>query len=261
MVKKINIVYYAVSLLLIIALAAASFFSQDLYHSLFFIILYAVYALTLLLAAVFLPGAFRKALHVLLALLIFAVIAEKTFNERQLLPMGEGGSYFLHIDGDTLELELTDFIITRDLSNAVDYESRLVIDKKDTFSVRVNNPYSYKHVRFYQSAYRSLTPFYFCMEDTLKLFEGQTDTLKGVPLTFLEYDPVLERAAIRYNKVLFYLPVEREYQFLDKELYIYTGESETGTVLEYVEVRGHKILLLIVLLMILLLFYRTIKRK
>ncbi|MDZ7795596.1 MAG: hypothetical protein U5N56_00470 [Candidatus Marinimicrobia bacterium] len=69
MVKKINILYYAVSLLLIIALATASFFSQDLYHSLFFIILYAVYALTLLLAAVFLPGVFRKILHVLLCLI------------------------------------------------------------------------------------------------------------------------------------------------------------------------------------------------
>ncbi|MDZ7795595.1 MAG: cytochrome c biogenesis protein ResB [Candidatus Marinimicrobia bacterium] len=195
------------------------------------------------------------------ALLIFAVIAEKTVNERQFLPMGEGGSYFLHIGDDTLEITLTDFIITRDLSNAVDYESRLLINKKDTFSVRVNHPYSYEHVRFYQSSYRSLTPFYFCMEDTLKLFEGQTDTLQSVPLTFLEYDPVLERAAIRYNKVLFYLPVEKEYQFMNRELYIYPGPSEIGTVLEYVEVRGHTILIIIVLTMVLLLFYRTIKRK
>ncbi|MDZ7821500.1 MAG: hypothetical protein U5N26_06625 [Candidatus Marinimicrobia bacterium] len=145
---------------------------------------------------------------------------------------------------------------------AVEYESRLSVDSEDTVSVRVNRPFSRGQMRLYQSEHRLLTPYHICLEgDTLKLFAGQNGTLRGACLCFQGYDPGRERAEIRYNEVPFYLPVEKKQRFMEQDLYIYAGEPEIGTVLEYVEVRGHRILLIIAAMILLTLVYAVVKRK
>jgi hypothetical protein len=95
----------------------------------------------------------------------------------------------------------------------------------------------------------------------LRLFEGQYAEMNGIDFHFLEFDPLLQRAAISYNDILFYLPVGREISFLNTKIRISPDESEMGTVLEYVEVKGHILLLIIALMLLLTLIFVRIRRR
>ncbi|MDZ7821499.1 MAG: hypothetical protein U5N26_06620 [Candidatus Marinimicrobia bacterium] len=90
MVRTGKILFIVLSLLLILMLALAGILSPSWLFSPVYIVVYLLYALSSLLAAVLAPGFLRKTLHLLLALLIAGVVAEKSFNERRMIPMGEG---------------------------------------------------------------------------------------------------------------------------------------------------------------------------
>ncbi|MCK4813354.1 MAG: cytochrome c biogenesis protein ResB [Candidatus Marinimicrobia bacterium] len=264
MVRIFKYAYGIMTVALVILFAVSSIVAPALFSSLFYTILYIVYAVITLCSAYFIPRLSQKILHVLIACLILGVVIEKSVNTHCFITMGEGGEYYIPLDGDTLGCELLDFAITREskrTGTVIHYESRIVIDRRDTVSIRVNHPFRYNDVRLYQSAYKSITPFLICFDDTLRLFEGQTDTLHAVAFTLLEFDPVLQRAAVRYNKILFYLPVGMPTQFLDKPMIILPQTPEIATVLEYVEVRGHTLLIIIAGLMLLALAYNLVKRK
>jgi hypothetical protein len=252
------------TVVLLILFAVGSFMTPEIFTSVFFIILYVLYALTLLVFAFFIPGLSKKVPYLLIACLIVGVIVEKSVNTRSGITMGKGGTYFFDTGRDTLDLELLAFTITRGTSPSqpqVEYESRILFNKKDTFCIRVNHPLRLEKARIYQSNYKNISPFMICYQDTLRIFEGQTAEMSGTPLTFVSYDPVLRRAAVRYNEVLFYLPVGRTHTFLNNPITIIPQSPELATVLEYVETRGHTALLLIALLSIVSLIFSMVKRK
>ncbi len=264
MVRIFRYAYGIMTVALVMLFAVSSIVAPELFSSLFYTILYIVYAVITLSSAYFIPRFSQKILHILIACLILGVVIEKSVNTHRFITMGEGGEYYIPMDGDTLGCELLDFTITREskrTGTVVHYESRILVDRRDTVSIRVNHPFQYDDVRFYQSAYKSITPFLICTNDTLRLFEGQTDTLQAAVFTLLEYDPVLQRAAVCYNKNLFYLPVAIPTQFLDKPMIILPQAPEIATVLEYVEVGGHTLLIIIAGLMLLSLAYNLMRRK
>jgi len=263
MVKILKTLYWILTFTILLMLSAASILSPALLTSLGYTLVYLLYAALTLLSAIFVPTALKKALHLLLALLIIIVVLVKSQNDRYPLALGKGGSYVLQTENDTLDIELLEFTITHEsgTATAVHYESKILVDHRDTISVTVNHPFKYKKIRLYQSSYRNLTPFNFYSDDSLRLFEGQYGKLNGMDLQFLEYDPHLQRAAISYNDILFYLPIEKEMTFLNTIIKITPGLPERGTVLEYVEVKGHVYLLITAIMYILLLISVRIRRK
>ena len=72
---------------------------------------------------------------------------------------------------------------------------------------------------------------------------------------------MLQRVAISYNDILFSLPVGRDVAFLDTKIRISPDESEMGTVLEYVEVKGHTFLLIIALMLLLTMVFVRIRKR
>lgn len=263
MVKILKYSYWILTIVILLMLAIASIFSSALLSSPGYTIIYLLYAILTFVSAVFIPTVLSKILHILLALLIIAVVFVKSNNDRYPITLGEGGNYQLITEDDTLKLELLDFTITHEdgLASAVHYNSTILINDTDTVSVSVNHPFKFKKIRLYQSSYGNITPFNFYSDDSLRLFEGQYAELNGIDLHFLEFDPFLQRAAIFYNEILFYLPVGREIAFLDTEIKILPGIPEMGTVLEYVEVKGHFLLLIIALMLILALIFTRIRRR
>ena len=205
----------------------------------------------------------KKTLHLLLALLIIIAVFVKSHNDRYPLALGEGGKYSLQTENDTLDIELLKFTITHEngVAAAVHYESKLLVNHLDSVSVTVNHPFKYKKIRLYQSSYRNLTPFNFYSDDSLRLFEGQYGSLNGIDLQFLEYDPHLQRAAISFNNILFYLPIEKEMPFLNTKIKIVPDTPEMGTILEYVEVKGHVFLLITAIMCLLLLISVRMRKK
>jgi hypothetical protein len=256
--KKLYLISTSVLLAMLIL---ASIISELTLNSTVFRIYYLIYAVILLISVLFIPGVTKKLMHLLLALLIGMSIYVKAVNDRFPVTLAPGGVYEVETALDTLNLELIDFTITHEQgsASAVHYESRIIVNG-DKASVTVNHPFRKGKVRLYQSSYRTVTPFYFNSTDTLQLFEGQHALFNGIDLTCLEYDPILERIAIRYNDILFYLPVGRKTIFLDKEMLITSGEPTMATVLEYVEVKGHTSLLIIALSFLLVLIIDRVRR-
>jgi hypothetical protein len=244
-------------------LVLASIFSPALLSSLGYTIIYLLYALFSLMSVIFFPTVSTKSLHVLLALLIFVVVFVKSNNDRYSIALGEGGNYLLITENDTLNLELLNFTITHEngSATAVHYESKILVDHRDTVAISVNHPFKFKKIRLYQSSYGNITPFNFYSDDSLRLFEGQYGKLNGIDLHFLEFDPMLQRVAISYNNILFYLPVGRDVAFLNTKIKILPGTPEMGTVLEYVEIKGHTLLLIIALMLLLTLIFVRIRKK
>jgi hypothetical protein len=263
MVKILKYSYWILTFVILLMLSLASIISPALFSSLGYIIIYLLYAVLTFVSAIFIPSFLSKLLHILLALLIFVVVFVKSNNDRYPLALGEGGHYMLKMENDTLDIELLDFTITHEdgSASAVHYNSTLLINDADTVDVSVNHPFKYKKIRLYQSSYGNITPFKFYSDDSLRLFEGQYAEMNGINLHFLEFDPMLQRAAISYNDILFYLPVGREISFLDTKIKIFPEESEMGTVLEYVEVKGHILLLIIALMLLLTLIFVRIRRR
>jgi hypothetical protein len=215
----------------------------------------------LLISILFIPGVTKKLMHLLLALLIGMSIYVKAVNDRFPVTLAPGGAYKIETKLDTLNLELIDFTITHEQgsASAVHYESRIIVNGENA-SVTVNHPYRKGKIRLYQSSYQTVTPFQFNSTDTLQLYEDQHALFNGIDLTCLEYDPILERIAIRYNDILFYLPVGRETLFLDNNMLILPGEPAMATVLDYVEVKGHMLLLIIALAFLLVLIIDRVRR-
>jgi ResB-like family protein len=263
MVKILKYSYWILTVIILLMLALASILSPALLSSIAYTIIYLLYAVLTFVSAIFIPSFFTKILHVLLALLIFVVVSVKSNNDRYPLALGEGGHYLLKMENDTLNIELLDFTITHEdgSASAVHYESKILVDHRDTVAISVNHPFKYNKIRLYQSSYGNITPFNFYSGDSLRLFEGQYAEMNGIDLHFLEFDPVLQRAAISYNNILFYLPVGREISFLDTKIKISPDQSEMGTVLEYVEVDGHVFLLITAILYLLLLVIVRMRRK
>jgi ResB-like family len=263
MVKIFKYSYWILTVFIALALILASILSPDLLSSLGYKIIYAFYALFTLLSLFFMPGKLNKMLHLSLALLILTAITVKAINDRDHITLAKGGDYLLNTDHEDIKLELLDFTILREegSATAVHYESKVFVDGVDTVSIRVNHPYKGKGFRLYQSSYRTVTPFNFYSQDSLTLFEGQIAQLNNIPFQFLEYDPVLHRTVVRYNDVLFYLPVGKEIEFLDTRIKVLPGISDMATVLEYVEVKGHIALLLISIAYILLLIFTRMRKK
>ncbi|GEM_PF-1633993 len=263
MVKILKYSYWILTLVILTMLALASIFSPALLSSLGYTIIYLLYAVFTFVSAIFIPSFLSKLLHILLALLIFVVVFVKSNNDRYPLALGEGGHYMLKMENDTLNIELLDFTITHEdgSASAVHYNSTILINDMDTVSVSVNHPFKYKKIRLYQSSYGNITPFNFYFNDSLKLFEGQYAEMNGIDFHFLEFDPLLQRAAISYNDILFYLPVGREISFLDAKIKILPDTGEMGTVLEYVEVKGHTLLLVIAMMLLLTLIFVRIRRR
>ena len=263
MVKILKTSYWILTPAILLMLIVASIFSPALLTSLSYTIIYLLYAAFILVSVVFVPTFLTKIFHLLLVFMIIVVVFVKSNNDRYPIALGKGGSYLLQNENDTLDIKLLEFTITHDNGSvaAVHYESKLLIDHRDTISVTVNHPFKYKKIRLYQSSYRNMTPFNFYSNDSLRLFEGQYGKLNGIDLHFLEYDSHLQRAAISYNDILFYLPVEKEVTFLNTKIKIIPDIPEIGTVLEYVEVKGHVLLLLTALLLLLTLIISRLRRK
>ena len=263
MVKTLKYTYWIFTVLITLALISASILSPGLLTSLAFKITYLLYAAFILISVLFIPGMLNKLLHLSLALLIMAALTVKSINDRDYITLAKGGDYFLSTDLGELKLELLNFTILREegSATAVHYESKVLANGVDTISIRVNHPFKGKGFRLYQSSYRSLTPFNFYSHDSLTLFEGQIAQLNNIPFQFLEYDPVLNRTAVRYNGVLFYLPIGKETDFLDARIKVLPGTPDMATVLEYVEVKGHIVLLLISIAYILLLIITRMRKK
>lgn len=263
MVKALKYSYVILTVIILIMLAIGSIVSPALFSSIGYTIIYFLYAALTLVSVLFVPGILTKLFHFMLALLIIVVVFVKSNNDRYPLTFAEGGNYQLVCERDTLTLELLNFTIRHEngSASAVHYESRIIIDSRDTISVTVNHPFKHERTRLYQSSYRSITPFNFYSIDSLRLFEGQYAKLNGIDLHFLEYDPVLQRVAVRYNEILFYLPVGRKTAFLDSEIMILPDSPEMATVLEYVEVKGHVLLLLTALLLLLTLIISRLRRR
>ena len=263
MVKILKYSYWILTLVILTMLALASILSPALLSSLGYTIIYLLYAVLTFVSAIFIPSFLSKLLHILLALLIFVVLFVKSNNDRYLLALGEGGHYLLKTENDTLNIELLDFTITHEngSATAVHYESKILVDHRDTVAISVNHPFKFKKIRLYQSSYGNITPFNFYSDDSLRLFEGQYAKLNGIDLHFFEFDPMLQRVAISYNDILFYLPVGRDVAFLDTKIRISPDESEMGTVLEYVEIKGHTFLLIIALMLLLTMVFVRIRKR
>jgi len=263
MVKILKTSYWILTLVILTMLALASILSPALLSSLAYTIIYLLYAVLTFISAIFTPSFFSKLLHILLALLIFVVVFVKSNNDRYPLALGEGGHYLLKMENDTLNIELLDFTITHEngSATAVHYESKILVDHRDTVAISVNHPFKFKKIRLYQSSYGNITPFNFYSDDSLRLFEGQHAEMNGIDLHFLEFDPMLQRVAIRYNDILFYLPVGKNTTFLDTQITISPAAPEMGTVLEYVEVNGHVYLLITAIMYLLLLVIVRMRRK
>ena len=263
MVKILKYSYWILTVIILLMLVLASILSPALLSSLTYTIIYLLYAVLTFVSAIFIPSFFSKLLHILLALLIFFVVFVKSNNDRHPLALGEGGHYMLKMKNDTLNIELLDFTITHEngSATAVHYESKILVDHRDTVAISVNHPFKYKKIRLYQSSYGNITPYNFYSDDSLRLFEGQYAEMNGIDLHFLEFDPMLQRVAISYNDILFYLPVGRDVAFLDTKIRISPDESEMGTILEYVEVKGHTLLLIIALMLLLTLIFARIRKK
>ncbi|MEA2076906.1 MAG: cytochrome c biogenesis protein ResB [Candidatus Marinimicrobia bacterium] len=263
MVKILKYIHGTLSLLIVFMLIIASIVSPALLTSIGYTVVYLLYVALTLLSAFFIQGIRSKILHILLALLIVTVILVKANNDRYPITMGKGGKYLLETDTETLELELVDFSIRHEKgsASAVHYESKLLINDDKPVSITVNHPYKHDNIRLYQSSYRSISPYFFYSNDTLRLFEGQNDKLNDIQFHFLEYDPFLQRTAIKYNDILFYFPIGRKVTFLDMEIMIIPDEPEMATVLEYVEVKGHIYLLIFAILTLVALILIRIRRK
>jgi len=67
--------------------------------------------------------------------------------------------------------------------------------------------------------------------------------------------------AISYNDILFYLPIGRDVAFLNTKMKIMPDKPEMGTVLEYVEVKGHVFLLITAVMYLLLLISARMRKK
>jgi hypothetical protein len=250
--------------LLLVLFAVASLVAPEWFHSLFFFILYCIYTVMIFASVFFIPGFLRKILLFLVFCLMLGVIIEKNINNRFYLTLGQGGTYLVDTGRDTIELELQDFTITSGNQAggpAMRYESRVLLNGRDTLSIRFHRPGKYENARLYQSTHKKITPFQFCYGDTILLFEGQTGTLNNTTFIFLEYDADLQRVKVKYNDILFHIPVDREYTFIDKPILISPQTQEFGSVLQYVEVRGHTILILLTLCTLLALTVTILYRK
>ncbi len=265
MVRVFRYIYGILTVLLVILFVLTGLLSPSALSSPLYTIIYAAYALFTLTSAFFIPGIHRKLLHVLIAFLILGVAAEKTFNERRFISLGTGGTYMIPLRSDTLEFELIAFSTDREQAGGgreVHYESNVLVNRQDTVRISVNHPYRYGNYRFYQSSYRTLTAYTVISDrDTLRLFEGQSAELNDLPFTLQGFDRILKRAAIRYNGILIYVPAGKRTPFMDSELTLLPGRSETGTVLECVEVRGQALLLSVALLTLLALAGSVFIRK
>lgn len=261
MVKILKKLYVISTSVLLAMLILASIMSEQALSSIVFKIYYLVYALILLISILFVPGVTKKLMHLSLALLIGMSIYVKAVNVRFPVTLAPGGVYEIETALDTLNIELVDFTITHEQgsASAVHYESRIIVNG-DKASVTVNHPFRKGKIRLYQSSYRTVSPYHFYSTDTLQLFEGQHALFNGIDLTCLEYDPILERIAIRYNDILFYLPVGRNTLFLDNDMLIVPGDPVMATVLDYVEVKGHTLLLIIALAFLLVLIIDRVRR-
>jgi len=263
MVKILKPLYWILTFSLLLMLTLASIFSPELLFSLAYTIIYMFYALLTLVSAIFISGFLPKMTHILLALLIMGAVFVKSNNDRHFMTLGKGGNYLLKAENDTLNIELLDFTITHEegSASAVHYESTLLIDHIDTIAITVNHPFKYKKIRLYQSSYGNMTAFNFYSDDSLRLFEGQYAEMNGIDLHFLEFDPTLQRVAISYNDILFYLPIGRDVAFLNTKMKIMPDKPEMGTVLEYVEVKGQLYLLITAIMYLLALIAVRMRRK
>ncbi|MDD3716374.1 MAG: hypothetical protein PHT46_04630 [Candidatus Marinimicrobia bacterium] len=218
MVRSIKYMNGILGLLFLPFIPLAVLLSQDLLHSLFFILWLSLFAILNILL-LFLKGKiFSKLIHgALLGLLILMLIAIPQ-NKPQSMILGKGGEYLRVFQEDTLRLSLLDFRILHE-ANKLNYELVLKVNA-DTLHLQ-NRPFmKISHLQILDISHVRALPFRISQGDSIILYEGQSGTLQGTAISLEHYNPELELLSLRYHGVLFNVPAGETISFMNRPLSI-----------------------------------------
>jgi len=245
---KLNLIvlriFQIVALVLILLLAASTFFPQQseissdysspnlivrwmsldrFYNSGWNGILWLFVTVLLVIAVIFniIRTTTQKALHLLLALIFGVIFLNKILEVRSFLPIVEGREIILSSfvdnlpekDDATIRLERFEIPTHAGTSAPKNYISHLVINQIESVDLAINRPVSVGKFRLYQNSYDRVFYFRVLIDD--KPFEiafGDTFDVDGMPVSLVAFDDHTEKFIMSMGNDELRPPLDRPFQ-------------------------------------------------
>jgi len=215
----------------------------------------------------------QKILHLLLALIFITIGIEKSINHRYLIPIKEGEeiqfSRFAGTGQDDIQLKLLQFEILYHSDNQTPkaFISRFLLNNQDSVQLAVNQPLALGNFRLYQNSYdRQIFILLMVDQNTFRMSIGDSLILTNKTFKLAEFNPVAGIARIIYDAKSYYLETNQPCKIEDYHFTIKPAESCYRSIIEAVEIRGTKALLVFCLLYLISLasvfwFPKSIRQK
>lgn len=283
---KLNLIvlriFQIVALVLILLLAASTFFPQQpelssdysspnllvrwmnldrFYNSGLNGILWLFLTVLLVLAVIFniVRTTTQKALHLLLALIFGVVFLNKNLEVRFFITIAEGKEVLLSSfvdrlhekDDATVRLERFEIPTHAGTSAPKNYISHLVINQIEPVDLAVNHPVSVGKFHLYQNSYDRI--FFFRVEINDKSFEtafGDTFNVDGMPVSVIAFDDHTEKFIMSIGDEEFRPPLDQPFPAGGKIVRIIPQGIRFISVIEVVQPVGVKWLAVLGLLYI-----------
>ena len=248
-----------------------SFFNlPNFYNSIFHIILW------LILASILLYGIIRiknftpslKFLFLLIIILIFAIIYEKSVNKNYTVNLRTGEKITLKqlisSRADSFNIQLHDFQIKRNSREKVSVgsESKLILDSKDTISMSINDPIQYNQYKFYQQSYHLYPQINLKINDTILIVTApDTISYDNQEYAIQPINQKYTRFRIKSDNNHTSLIKNQPVYFESNRFQIVKGEIIKESLIQIKEIQGTKLVLFLLFIYLFSLAYALWGKK
>jgi hypothetical protein len=210
----------------------------------------------------------QSALHVSLAICLTLIIYDKSCNERYFVSLREGETCTLSINprhnARSIQFTLLKFEIARYANQLTPktFTSYLLIDNRDSIQVSVNQPLALGAYRLYQNAYENQVAFQVEFDSSTHLMMlGDTLRIHDNVFFLADYHQEVQKFELISSREQYFIPPGQTRRIKGHQIRIIPSGTIYTSILEVVEVRGLKLLLICSLIFIACLARTLWKRR
>jgi len=235
-----------------------------LLNAIFFLPIIVTLTITLVWRRFGSPIVFTLHIFILLLIFVFLLVSGMTTSTTIVLEKGKTTTNQLLKKAGINSLTLHNFVVklTRDKRSIKDYGSILILNQKDTVTIKVNKPFSRKNLKIFQKAYRINYYFNLVVNGSNNfLTPGDSLTIDNFKIVFNGYDFKKKEFVVTVNDSIHYIKKNRVCKIEPFHIMITPGFTKYSSVLLITHSKGKNLLLILTMAYILTLTIALIVKK